>query len=225
MDDGGRRSVYKRLVRIERWLKRCMVACKCGSWSSALMEIECMEAETREFRDALWRAAQEEAEGRRSGTFASSVLRGVRVAGIALVIVMAAVFPLSVDQDRPFRGFAPDSIALLTSTESDIIEALRETLSNGNVGRVVLSMEIPENGKEEVEREKGAAAAVEPVRVRRQISPTQTGDDTRIQESRTVQERPQADSPRSPSVEEVISLIQVGQRALRISEPAIRVVP
>ncbi len=57
------KSLERRLRRIERWLKRCMAACRCGSWSSALMEIECMEAETQGFRDDLWKTVEAEANG------------------------------------------------------------------------------------------------------------------------------------------------------------------
>lgn len=234
------KSIEKRLGRIERWLKRCMVACKCGSWSSALMEIECMEAETREFRSEVWLAAQEEAGLVKRRTLRENTFRSCKVAAIAMVMVMAIGIPLSLEQDRPFQAFSGDSLAVLTSTESDILAALRENLSSLNEGRVLLSVEMPVDSAPEIDGRGAAAAAVAvaeylptpgarapaPVAanrvttnrrpVVRVTTAPRTVPSVAATEQRTVRS--------GPTVEEVISLIQVGQRALRASEPAIRVI-
>ncbi len=229
-------GIDKRLSRIDRWLKRCMAACRCGSWSSALMEIECMEAETREFREALWDIAAEEAEGKIRRPLRASAFLGARVVVLALAIVMAVGLPLSVDQDRPFGGFASrgNSVAVLTSTESDILDALRASLSNRNADRVVLTLD--RTGDEETATLSGSAVAAEegpsrgavPARGVRQpgARSSKSGDVKGLSAVTAPADTPaQRTPPKEPSVEEVISLIQVGQRALQISEPAIKVVP
>jgi hypothetical protein len=226
------RSVDKRLRRIERWLKRCMAACKCGSWSSALLEIECMEAETREFRSDVWRAVEEEAGLVKHLPLRCHFFRAFRVSAIALIIVMAVGFPLSLEQDRPFEAFYGDSLALLTSTESDILGALRESLSNLNEGRVLFSVEVPvELPATPEERGAALASAVEHLPTRTGASSVRRTNDTGAPARRPVVVRVEPDPPaqrsasgQGPSVEEVISLIQVGQRALRTSEPAVRVI-
>jgi hypothetical protein len=76
-------------------------------------------------------------------------------------MVLAAVMPISLDPETQLSGnSAPvESLAFLTSTESDIINALRESLSNGNNGAVVLKVEIPAAAVSAKER--GAAEASE----------------------------------------------------------------
>ena len=223
MQNTSNGSLEKRLKRIERWLKRCMAACRCGSWSSALMEIECMEAETQGFRDDLWRAALAEANGGPVRSRIGQVFFYARVAAIAMVIVMAVGLPLSVDQDRPFQGFEMDSLAVLTSTESEILSALRRSLSSANEGRVILSVELPEE-RSEPPATPGAAMAEDRRAEVRTTTPAPRGPAPQRPRVEIVA----AETParqEGPSVEEVLSLIQVGERALRTSEPAVRVVP
>jgi hypothetical protein len=194
-----------------------------------MMEMECMEAETRGLREELWRAAECEAASLPRKSARSVIIRQIRVAVLAALFVMAAGLPLSVDQDRPFQGF-PDSVALLTSTESDIIEALRESLSSRNTGRVLLSVELPDPASDNARRTVGVASAAETVSAKLPVHTVKAVRQAVQQkpdvsyEGEKVDEQP-VKTPTSPTIEEVISLIQVGQRALRVSEPAIRIVP
>lgn len=233
-------GIDKRLSRIDRWLKRCMAACRCGSWNSALMEIECMEAETREFREELWDIAVQEAEGRVEKPLRSRIFAGIRAVALALVMVMSIGLPLSVEQDTPFRGFGAsrNSVAVLTSTESDILEALRASLSNRNADRVVLTFDRARD-EEAQTMPKGAALAED--RQNRVVVSEAASRPLSSRKTRTLKSGDMnsvegvAGAPgntavrqtvtKEPSVEEVISLIQVGQRALRVSEPAVKIVP
>ncbi|MDR1509637.1 MAG: hypothetical protein LBS53_08365 [Synergistaceae bacterium] len=198
------------LKRVERWFKRCAAACKCGSWNDALIEADCLEAETKGLREKLWRVIAEEHLGIRARGFGGTVFQAFKVASLALVIVMTAVMPLSVDPEAntEISAAPPASIALLTSAESDIINALRESLSSSNNGRVALTVEIPEKPPVTV-GPRGAAMASETA-----ISAPQPAEEDKT-------ENPE---PRHPSAEEVISLIQAGQRALRVPDPAIRII-
>jgi hypothetical protein len=209
----------RRLGRIERWLRRCVEACRCGALGAAIMEIECMEAETREFRRELWEKARDEAAAVRPRPLKKAVLSCVSVVSLSAVFVLAAGLPLSIEQDRPFRGFQPESLAILTSTESDILNALRESLSSQNRGTVVLSVELPD---EDAEPPITGAAAAETT------APAQRAPAVKVLETRPVVTAaiPEpAETRPTPTVEEVLSLIQVGQRALRVSEPAVRILP
>jgi hypothetical protein len=218
----------RKLSRIERWLKRCLSACKCSSWSSAMMEIECMEAEAREFRSELWNLVSGEGAGRPRGLFREALFVHARAVALAVALVMAAELPLSKDQDRPLQAFSGESIALISSTESDILAALRESLSNQNAGRVVLSIELP--APDEGLKNAGAAAAAEPEmtapsREPVQAAPTTVAFSSKENEAQSESGVEEKAPDAGPTVEEVISLIQIGQRALRVSEPAVRVVP
>jgi hypothetical protein len=205
MYDSRRKAMEHHLKRVERWFKRCVAACKCGSWDEALVEADCLEAETKGLREKLWSAMTEERSGTRTrGVGAAIFFRTFKAAVLSLVIVMAAVIPLSVDPEaKPEVSLSPplmSSVALLTSAESDIINALRESLSSANNGRVVLMVEIPEKSPADV-APRGAAMA-----------------------SEADAEAP-GPEPVHPSADEVISLIQVGQRVLRAPDSAIKIIP
>lgn len=215
-------AVEKRLSRVEKWLSRCRAACRVSAWHSALMEIECMEAETKGVREDLWVLARNEAEGRKARSPLSAAWVCTRVVTLAAALIMALVLPLSVEQDTPGAAVRTDTIALLTSTESEILNALRESLSNENAGRLVLTIERP---AEPENLQRGAAAALdrdEPSRPPARIAAVRAPEKPATPEMAPSSKNP---STREPSVEEVISLIQVGQRALRVSEPAVRIMP
>jgi len=230
METHGYGQLDKRLSRIERWLRRCAAACRCGSWNSALMEVECMEAEAKGFREELWSIACDEAEGRVRRPIRARIFTALRVSALASVLVLSAGLPLATEQDAPRTGFGftGNSVAVLTSTEGDILDALRESLSNRNAARVVLTISREEDDSLPAQPAGAAAAAVRPARPSvaapaKADSPASEQITTKNSESR--QEPAGRASAREPSVEEVISLIQVGQRALRISEPAVRILP
>jgi hypothetical protein len=133
-----------------------------------------------------------------------------------MAIVLAAVVPISLDVEARSGAFGEsvESFALLTSTESDIIIALWESLSSGNSGRVVLSVEIPDKAPVSA---KGAGAAM--------ASEKPQAPEGAVAQEKTPPMVVAEKEDRRPSVDEVISLIQVGQRALRVSEPGVKVVP
>jgi hypothetical protein len=184
-----------------------------------LIEVDCLEAETKGLREKLWNVVAEEGFETKARGFGGTIFRTLKVAAVALVIVMTAVIPLSVDPEaNPEITAAPaESLALLTSVESDIINALRESLSSANNGRVVLTVEIPEKPPIPAEQRGAAMASDAPVSVKR----TETETIAEAEGDETTEQTTQ----RHPSADEVISLIQVGQRVLRAPDSAIKIVP
>ena len=229
MGDGDKITVddafEKRLRRIERWLARCVEACRCGAWGSAVMEAECMEAETREFREQLWKTAAREAYGKPRRSMGKAVAAYARVDSLSALFVLMTGLPLSIDQDRPFYGFQAQSLELLTSTEGDILAALRENLSNGNRGTVVLSIELPaRDPAPEAPRPGEASAQTAPMRRAPAVKVIKAAPRV-TRPGQEEKEGPPAKSETGPSIEEVLSLMQIGQRALSASEPAVKVLP
>ena len=203
----------RQLKRVERWLKRCVIACKCGSWSDALAEAECLEAETKGLREKLWIAAEDDVLSVPNRGVANFLVSVLKTGVLAMAIVLSAVIPIAFDSESGVLEFARqrDSVVLLSSTESDIINALRESLSSGNSGSVIISVERP---KETTVAESGRGMAMAAEKAVIEETP-QT----------PVEVKEQTPAVRRPSADEVISLIQVGQRALRYSEPGVIVVP
>jgi hypothetical protein len=209
-------GVESHLNRVERWLRRCVAACRGGSWFDALSEAECLEAEAKGLREKLWRAAADDALDAGRIKAVPRVFSLLKVSALAMIMVLTAVLPISTDIGPMSRNvaYAPEAFEFLTSEESDIINALRKSLSSGNRGVAVLTVtaEIPKETVLSVAAKSGAAMASEMEPAPEEIAlPTRSAEETT------------ADVPRRPSADEVIALIQVGQRALRVSEPGIKV--
>jgi hypothetical protein len=204
-------------------LRRCVTACKYGSWSDALAEAECLEAETKGLREKIWIAAVDEAAGESRKSAARGAFTALRVAFLAMTMVLTMVIPISLDPEANSWGnpLSFESIALLTSEESDIISALRHSLSSGNRGRIVISVELPEEGPPPVEHSGAAMAADGAKPVARSVPVVVVERETEPETQKSVETQ----EARRPSIDEVISLIQVGQRALRSQEPGVRVAP
>lgn len=214
---GPLKSIERRAERIERWLRRCVAACRSSAWSSALMEIECAEAETKGMREDLWSAAQAEADGRPAAAPATAFARAAKVAALALVFVLTLNMPLSLDQDRAPMLRESMSIELLTSTESEMLDTLRRSLSGANAGRLVVEIEVP------------AAPADEPLASAAEAMPTRENAPAAVPApvKRVVlieAPKPEVKPAKSPSIETVLSLMQIGERALRGGPSGITVI-
>jgi hypothetical protein len=220
----------RRLRRIERWLRRLMSACGCEEWSSALMEAECMEAETKGLRDDLWRTVENETCRAARRSLASVLIAGVKVSFIAMFIVLSSVFPLSVDQDRPPSTFSMESEGLFANNrEGEILNSLKRTLSGRNRERSVLYADSPSvgGGEQATASVAKSGGRVEPVaETQRTASKTTPVVESDLSQA-AAEAAPAEKTPvrHEPSVDDVISLIQVGQRALRLSERAVSMYP
>ena len=212
--------IDRHLKRVERWLKRCMAACKHGSWSDALMEAECLEAETKGLNEKLWSVARDEALDVPDQSMLHSVFATVKITVLAMAIVLSAVIPVSLDPESGpgVLEFASrdESIVLMSSVENDIINALGESLAGGNRGSAAASVDIPQEVTA-AESDRGAAMAAERPRPAPIIA-AQPPEPVEVREEEVM-------PARRLSAEEVISLIQVGQRALSSSERGVIIVP
>lgn len=196
-----------------------------------MMEVECLEAEARAFRTELW-AAMEESERASSPRRLASRLASVGLVGVlATILVLSTGLSLSVDQDRPFQFHGGESVALLSTIESDMIDALRESLSSGNRGRVVVTLDIAdEPGRPKAEPGSASAAEAKPLPVvRYSVKKEARGKERPFTKEPLSPKENEASNRRldpseEPSFDDVISLVQVGQRALRVFEPAVKVV-
>jgi hypothetical protein len=189
------------------------------------MEMECMEAESKGLELELWRLSEEEASAGSSVRFGQRALSCLKITSLAMVIVLAAVIPLATERETGLADFAAPAgtVSLLTSTEKDIIDALRQSLSNANRGRILMTVEIPEPAAPNPS-ERGAAAAAERPASAPAVRAVAKVDDPGPP-APEVSAPPEVAAQVRPSADEVISLIQVGQRALRVSEPAITIMP
>ncbi len=181
----------KRINTVQRWLDRCLLACRSRSWENALSDMECAAAELENARRVLWSVVdQPHTFSRRRGT------RSVGTVLAATVFVLMAAFPLSTsDLVRPEGEelLWQDQKALLelvTLDERKLLRALRNNLSGANLVEVPSSVSEP---PKEIQRQRH--------RVSRSEEPPSVPKST--------------SSQRTVPLDEMMSLIEIGQRALR----------
>ena len=204
----------KKMNRVQRWLDRCVTACKSGAWGSALIEVECLEAELKSAREEIWAMAI--ANPRPQISVFRSVFRHLlRVSTVALALLLALVLPLSLDSEKrygPVRALSGEgTFTWVTLDEGQILDALRRDLSENNRGRAA---EVPLILTQARPRAKASSNVKLPL-------PAAIEEKAGGKVNSDERDRKEEHVP----VEKVLSLIQVGQRAIQMGEPAVRVVP
>lgn len=193
----------KRFRRVQRWLERCIEACKKEKWSSAVADVECARAELEAAREELWQAVADGGRNEGATWLRTAFPLSVRSALLAAAVIMAAAIPLSTGTGpgTPQNVDAGATLEWVTPDERNVLAALRRSLSDMNSARM--------------REEPGAGFA-----------PSGTGDRQVAQApERPVQEAarpaPREQTGNGPSeqldvtIDEILSLYEIGQRALR----------
>lgn len=194
-------------ARLQRWLDRLTAACENKKWKSAVAEADCLSAELRMVRDELWEKAEESVEPKRSFNFRTCASFGARSFGIAMAIVCLCTFPIAVESGKPQNIAALptgaenkfEEFTLVTAEEKELLQMLRANLKESNVAIRKAEKEAP------AAKRKLTARMVE-----RQI--------TDVPEKAPV---PRADRIKP---EELLTLIQIGEKSLRGDTPAIKII-
>ena len=194
-------------ARLQRWLDRLTAACENKKWKSAVAEADCLSAELRMVRDELWEKAEESVEPKRSFNFRTCASFGVRSFGIAMAIVCLCTFPIAVESGKPQNIAALptgaenkfEEFTLVTAEEKELLQMLRANLKESNVAIRKAEKEAP------AAKRKLTARMVE-----RQIT--------------DVPEKVPAAQPERIKPEELLTLIQIGEKSLRGDTPAIKII-
>ena len=203
----------KKISRIQRWLDRLSTACETGRWDSALVEADCLSAEVREIREDLTLKLENDHAAARGILSRSAVTMSIKSVGIALFIVMVSTIPLAVESERPWtaqseskpaQSSGEEILTWVTREEDELIRTLRSDLSGQNAG----------SAKTE---------SVFSVPVKKRASAEAKNENTMVSEipsARNTQVRSEA----LISPEDLLALLQIGEKALRGDAPAIKVI-
>lgn len=198
----------KKVQRLQRWLNRISAACEHKRWDSAVVEVDSLCAEAREMRGEFCRMMESGEESGAGRIFSrKSVAMSLKSAVIAIFIVMASTIPLAVEADRPWtvpvaevkEEKKTDRLGWMTPEEENLLRALREDA----------------NKAKQVKAAQANPASVKPAAETASAKPV-----VRTQPSE--QKRAAAETEIAP--EELMALIQAGEKALRGNEPAIKVI-
>ncbi len=185
----------KNLKRVHRWIERCIAACRNEKWDSALAEVECARAELESASEEIWERASGSGKSNQVGRLFTLSLRS---GAVALLLIMAAALPISTISHAPV-GIADTGtlrLELVTADEQSVLSSLRKSLSEMNLAREMPEEEIPSAPEVQVSPDR-----VEP-------TATQPGKDRA-----------------SRGLDEILALIEIGQRALRGENIVVREAP
>lgn len=187
-------TLEKKLRRVQKWIERCIQAYKSGQYMYAVSELESARAELESARVKLWEKTAEEAKSGKA-KLGYAVSMGVKSAAFALLILMIAAFPTATMRGLPVQVAKKDNLTLewVTPDERSALIALRKSLSEMNLSAGVVD-----------ER----ALKVEGVQVAKGPQ-----EDKKTQNVETV--KSEKSEKGSLSLEDVLYLYEVGQRALR----------
>ena len=203
----------KKISRIQRWLDRLSAACDKERWDSALVEADCLSAEVREIREDLAHMLENEQTSTAAIFSGSAVTMSIRSIGIALFIVMVSTIPLAVESERPWTPQAvsvpvhnngEEVLAWVTREEDELLRTLREDLSGQNIGRTAAQ------GIFSAPAKKGTVAG--------------TPEKEIIVSEKPVVRESSVRSEAGISAEDLLALLQIGEKALRGDTPAIKVI-
>lgn len=187
----------KRLKRVQRWIDRCVEACRCKAWSSALAELECARAELDSASREIWEIAEGSKTESRNGWSLFPKGSLVHVFAVTLFILLLAGAPTSTESFNPSHPVASEPgplVEWVTADEKVLLDNLRKSLAGGTAAA-------------------SAGPAVSSVRsVNKGGSPLTAKPAASLQQQ-AVPVSPRVETPVQP--EDLLSLIQVGQRALR----------
>ena len=205
--------------RLQRWLDRLTAACDSRRWGSAVAEADCLSAELKQVREELWKEAEKETVRTPFSVRAGgAVFCGARSVAIALLIICLTTIPIAVESGKPApsaqRAFSSvpagrgGEFAIVTTEEKELITMLRKSLNDSNIA--VRASEVrPHTPK------KAAVTAVKAaVREVPAAAPV-------MQAQKPVKPQKQENTIKT---EELLTLIQIGEKSLRGGEPAIRII-
>jgi hypothetical protein len=201
----------KKFRRVQRWIERCIEACRKEKWSNAVADVECARAELETARDELWSLVSEGRAAEKAGYVEKILPLSLRSAFLAVVVVMAAAFPLStgtapvaleqVENKVSLEWVTPDEKRLLTSLRQNLSDMNSARNTDGDVTKAETTETAGEPGQQ-VAKTSSASAALHAGgagQTRRQGLPGQSSG--RKEEDVTI--------------DEILSLYEIGQRALR----------
>ena len=192
----------KKIARITRWLDRCVKACSACAWQSALLDMECAKAELEEVRADLWARA----EGAPAPlNVAGDMWRFACVSCLSLLLVLSVAAPLAVQSVRSSVADVPDPVLeWVTADEKALLSAVRKNLSEANLVWI---------SSQENKRFSPESLPVSPM--------SRELPKVRVPEAKESM-RAENSAPADREFDTILTLVQIGQKALREQEPAIR---
>jgi len=194
----------KKIARLRRWLDRLACACENRRWDFAIAEADCLAAEVKNVREDIASLLAAQDMPRRGLFLSGSVGISLRSALLSILMLFALCAPIAVDSDRPFEArsapvlpdVSDEHLSWVTDEEDRLIKALRSDLNNNNPSAIMFA-----------------------------AKPKARNMTAKLAQPR-VQGEPAAAAAQDENLapEEMLALVQAGERALHGKDPVIKVI-
>lgn len=201
-------------ARLQRWLDRLTAACGNSKWKSAVAEADCLSAELKQMREELWLQAEGQKEEPLSIKLKNCMAFGGKSFGIAMIIVCLCSFPIAMESGgQNMTASIPtgaeskyEELALVTTEEKDLLKMLRSNLNENNITVQTAQKRSAETKKNYAAKVPVQLPAAKPQAVRAPIPA-------------------KADSgKKSIKAEDLLTLIQIGEKSLRGGSSVIKMI-
>ncbi len=190
-----------KIKKVQRWLERCVDACKSRSWENALADMECATAELESARKELWSVV----DGSRAAARSRRRTRRLEASCVATILVLMSAIPVAmpdpVKKAVQSMGWEDQRAMLefLTRDEKVLITSLRKSLSSANRFE----------GIEDRDDVPSIASDVSVASVPRTVQK---------RESKPLRNNVLRDADGPIALDEMVQLLEIGQKALRGNE-------
>lgn len=206
----------KRVIRIKRWVDRLSVAYEKKQWSSAMAAVDCLNAETRDLRDELCNVYIEEIEKFTLNKLMARMPIYIKTVVIALFIVMLSSLPIAVEAEKQVMTVSKKPIETnknvknlnwLTNEEAELLSVFRSNFAENSQ----MSLLAVTNSKN--------------------IKTTRTAKISEAQKTKVIPNTENISIKnksktiiKDTSQEDLLTLLQIGEKALKGDSFAIKVV-
>lgn len=190
-----------KIKKVQRWLERCVDACKSRSWENALADMECATAELESARKELWSVV----DGSRAAARSRRRTRRLEASCVATILVLMSAIPVAmpdpVKKAVQSMGWEDQRAMLefLTRDEKVLITSLRKSLSSAN-------------------RFEGIEDRDDVPSIAPDVSVASVPRTVQKRESKPLRNNVLRDADGPIALDEMVQLLEIGQKALRGNE-------
>ena len=202
-------------VRLQRWLDRLTAACSNSKWKSAVAEADCLSAELKQMREELWQQAECQKQEPALLRFKNCAAFSGKSLGIAMIIICMCAFPVAIESGGSMTASVPtgaeskfEELALVTTEEKELLQMLRTNLNDKNI--TVRAAQVPAPSA-------GGTKKTVPVKTAQAVPAPKP-------QTAAVPAVNPADQKKTIKAEDLLTLIKIGEKSLRGSDSAIKII-
>ncbi|MEG1603124.1 MAG: hypothetical protein RRY12_02100 [Cloacibacillus sp.] len=202
-------------ARLQRWLDRLTAACGSKKWKSAVAEADCLSAELKQMREELWLQAEGEVKQPLTLRIKSGLAFGGKSFGIAMIIICMCTIPIAVESGVPNRQTASaptvsapnyEELTFVTAEEKELLQMLRKNLNESNMAVRAADKKSPMYKSSFTAQAVAGKQTAKPV-FKEPALPVKS-----------------AETKKPIKAEDLLTLIQIGEKSLRGNDSAIKII-